>query len=308
MKLQSLLPTSGATVVFATGLSSIAGRLYVRWPNVTNRLKLAAAMIVSAPFIAAFGSPAFATVIDPSTFTLVATVNTTGEYDNAQLATWNGQPLSPTNQPTPQQDQLSATWNFYVDPNATNDLYIVVSNVEDPEFGDIFGPPFYLTALTHFQFQLPLKTDTYGVFSDQFAVGGETLVGPSSNSSPLTSTPGWTSSESGPTHNATYFLDASAVTDASYAFTHYSSVTGDLRILDGGVFEFSFDPTVDLLDQNFTPLTASASNGAGAYANSYIEEGTVTYARKVPEPSSILLLAAGLSFVGLLKRKEDQNL
>ena len=93
-------------------------------------------------------------VIDTGGLILCGTVTTLGEYDNAGLGTWNGQPLSPTNQPTIEQDQLSATWNFYVDPAATNTLYVVVSDVADTEFGYASGAAFSLPALTGFQFSL----------------------------------------------------------------------------------------------------------------------------------------------------------
>jgi len=91
-------------------------------------------------------------IIDVSNLNLVATVTTLGEYDNADLGTWNCQPLSASNEPTVQQDQLSATWNFYVDPSASNTLYVVVSNVADTQFDYIFGIQFNLVALTEFQF------------------------------------------------------------------------------------------------------------------------------------------------------------
>jgi len=44
---------------------------------------------------------------------LVASVHTRGQYDNAGLSTWNGQPLSPTDRPSFDQNQLSADWRFY---------------------------------------------------------------------------------------------------------------------------------------------------------------------------------------------------
>src|SRR5262249_11858559 len=61
-----------------------------------------------------------ATVVSLNSMVLAADVFTRGQYDDAQLGTWNGQPLSPTNHPTVDEDQLSADWNFYVNPNAKN--------------------------------------------------------------------------------------------------------------------------------------------------------------------------------------------
>jgi hypothetical protein len=56
---------------------------------------------------------AYSDTLDVSGLTLMAVVQTRGEYDNYGLSYWNGAPLSPTNQPTYEQDQLSATLSFY---------------------------------------------------------------------------------------------------------------------------------------------------------------------------------------------------
>lgn len=199
-------------------------------------------------------------VITTSDLIHVATVVTLGEYDNAGLSTWNGQPLSPTNQPTAQQDQLSASWNFYVDPAAPNTLDVVVSNVADTNFGYISGSPFALTALTGFQFSLDVPSSSYATFSNQLALPGEALLGPVSGSSaPLDTTPGWNLlSASGPTGDAVYQIGTSTVSDG---FTHFSSVYGDTRIYGGGAFQFTFNPSVDLLNANFSTLLATATNG-----------------------------------------------
>jgi hypothetical protein len=217
----------------------------------------------------ALAGPTQATTIIPSSLIPVAIVTTLGEYDNAGLGSWNGQPLSASNQPTAQQDQLSATWNFYVDPVATNTLYIIVGNVADTNYGWILGPPFNSVALTGFQFSLKVPTSSYASFSNQFAVQTEALLGPTSGSStPLETTPGWAMTASGPTHHAVYQIATPTVSDA---FTHFSSVWGDTRIFGGGVFQLTFDPSVDLLHVNFNTLSATATNGEGLYT----EVGTV---------------------------------
>ena len=87
----------------------------------------------------------------------MAIVQTRGEYNNYGLDYWNGAPLSPTNQPTYDQDQLSATLSFYVDRAHANDLYIVVSNVYDTQFGYITGAPFNYVALTGIVFSLKFR-------------------------------------------------------------------------------------------------------------------------------------------------------
>ena len=69
--------------------------------------------------------------------------------------------------------------------------------------------------------------------------------------------------------------------EATYVFNSASDPTADVRILNGGVFQLLFDPTVNLLNADFADLTASASNGMGAY----FEAGTLVFpAVPSPEP------------------------
>jgi uncharacterized membrane protein YgcG len=220
--------------------------------------------IVIVATIPILATASLATVIDTNSLILVASVATRGQYDNAQLTTWNGQPLSSTNHPTFDEDQLSAIWDFYVDPAAPNTLYIVATNVYDTQFGFIFGAPFDLVALTGFEFSLPIQTSSYAQFSNQFAIPGEALLGPVAGTSLLLdTTPGWNLiSVSGLPNEATYSIEASSVNDA---FTHFSSVFGETRIYGGGVFQLTFAPKVNFLDTDFAALTVTASNGMGAY-------------------------------------------
>ena len=166
---------------------------------------------------------------------------------------------------------MSATWNFYVDPAATNTLYIAVSNVLDTAFTSVSGSPFALIALTGFHFSLSVPSSSSATFSNQFAVPRETPLG--SGGGPLDMIPEWNViSASGPTDNGLYQIGTSSVSDA---FTYFFSVLGDTRIFGGGKFQFKFDPSVDLLDDvNFGTLNVMATNGEGAYA----EAGTLTYA------------------------------
>src|SRR5579871_1892543 len=136
----------------------------------SKRAVINSSMVLLVSFLSGV-PPAVASVIDTTQLTEVATVQTRGQYDNAQLGTWNGQPLSPTNHPSFEEDQLSATWTFFVDPAATNVLYVVASNVLDTDFGFLFGPGFDLVALTGFEFSLTIPhASSYATFSNNFAV------------------------------------------------------------------------------------------------------------------------------------------
>jgi hypothetical protein len=172
-----------------------------------------------------------------------------------------------------------------------------VTNVQDTQYGYICGTPFDLTALTGFEFSFPVSATSYATFSNQFAIAGEALLGPTSGSSaPLIATNGWTlGSVDGSPNDAIYQIDASSV---NYGFTHFSSVYGATRIYGGGVFELSFDSSVNLLTgAKFANLEATASNGLG----SYFESGKLTYAiGTVPEPSTGGMMLLGLA--GLVAR------
>jgi hypothetical protein len=129
-----------------------------------------------------------ADIIDTTALKLVGIVQTHGEYDNAGLGSWNGAPRSAGNQPSPEQDQLSATLSFYVDRAHKNDLYLVVSNVFDTNFGFITGSPFEYVALTGITFSLSIRgahPTRNAEFSNGWAVDGETLLGPISGQSHL---------------------------------------------------------------------------------------------------------------------------
>lgn len=250
---------------------------------------------------------AFATIISPTSLTPVATVLTRGEYDNRDLGYWNGEPLSSTNHPTEEQDQLSATWNFYVNPKMPNELFLVVSDVLDTDFGYITGEPFDLVALTGVEFSFKTSPSIgLGAFSSQYVVGGEGLVGPSSNYTALTNTPGWTESLSVSAEGTqTYDLQASGV---NYGFTHFSDVYGETRIYGGGVFAFTFKAGTDLFNSiNFTKLSLDASNGEGQYS----ENGQLVFSYtpanvlpgEVPEPGAWNFLIIGVASVGWILRR-----
>jgi hypothetical protein len=245
-------------------------------------------------------APASGELLSVADLRLVATIQTRGQYDDAGLGTWNGQPLSSTNHPTVDQDQLSATWSYYVDPASRNVLDVVATEVLDTAYGFIFGSPFDLVALTGFTFTLQGAFTSFPTFSNARAIPGERLSGPDpSTNVPLTATPGWGLTAIGGTPNsAVYAVDASSV---NYGLTHFPQITGETRIGGGAVFEFVFDASVDLLrDADFTSLAMTARNGMGAYVEDeiartlFLPTDSENPPGVVSEPPAIALVGVGL--------------
>lgn len=239
----------------------------------------------------------------------MATITTRGQYDNTGLDNWNGAPVSETNQPTFEQNQLSATWNFYVRPDERNVLYLQVTDVLDTTYGFISGAPFFSVALTGFDFSLgdtrPVMNPSRVSFSADFANPGQSLngvLGGPTGHLQLDSTPGWSFAPQA----ETFSLSADS---ADYAFSHFTTVWGTSRIGGGGVFAFEFDPNFDLERQiDFSRLSGHATHGADQYA----APGTLTYWREsshgggvpaVPEPETYAMMLAGLAAIAISTRR-----
>src|SRR5262245_7547891 len=87
------------------------------------------------PCVTGLVTTASAATITFESHVLVAQIHTRGQYDDAGLGTWNGSPLSETNRPTFDEDQLSSDVNLYVNPALTNSLFVEVKNVQDTAYG-----------------------------------------------------------------------------------------------------------------------------------------------------------------------------
>jgi hypothetical protein len=252
----------------------------------------------------ATGPTSVAATLDVSSLTLMAVIQTRGEYDNAGLGTWNGQPLSPSNQPSYEQDQLSATLSFYIDPKHENDLYLTVTNVYDTQYGSIYGSPFGYVALTgvDFSFNRAHGKLAEAILSTDNALPGEELANGGSNGTnvPLTSIPNWDlSAYTSNGRNSKYSIDTSS---NNYALTHFSSVYDATRIYGGAAFEFEFAPKIDLFRAiDFDSLNAETVFGMGMYTG----DGELTYVRplgpSVPELPTWLAIGIGFFVLGLTR-------
>jgi hypothetical protein len=269
------------------------------------KLKLCHLALLTVAICGATTPRLFAATLDVSSLTLMAVIQTRGEYDNSGLGTWNGQPLSPSNQPTYEEDQLSATLSFYIDPKHKNDLYLTVGNVYDTQYGYISGPPFSYVALTGIDFSFSGQrkvSSREAQFSTEDALPGEQLAngGPDGSNLPLTSTPGWQLSNFVTIHR-TGDYSISASNDNS-ALTHFSSVSGATRIYGGAAFDFVFPTNVNLFRSiDFDSLNAETVFGVGMYTSA----GELTYVRQVgpsvPEPPTWLAIGIGFFLLGSMR-------
>ena len=114
---------------------------------------------------------------DPA-FRHVASYTSSGKYNLVGLGTWNGQPVSPTNQPTADQALLAQQDNFFLGSgNFGNTLFVQVSNVITTQNSYWSGLAFLNVSQTGLQITLPavLPVPTFD-FSNANANQG--IVGP----------------------------------------------------------------------------------------------------------------------------------
>jgi hypothetical protein len=215
--------------------------------------------------------------IDFSRDNLVASFRVDGLYNLVGLGTWNGQPVSPTNMPSDDNRRLASTINFYVLPSDKNILYVQVTDVLTTIGAWWTGTAFTNVTQTGVRFTLPLKNthrviNSIDSFSIDFANPSETLVigahhGTNSSNTevtePLSSTPGYTINVS---PNGEFLIQTT--NGAEYGFTSLGGIFGATRIRGGGVFQITFDHSLNLSHRiDFSSMVTEAQYGVG---NQYI--------------------------------------
>lgn len=235
-----------------------------------------------------------ATTINFTAYPLLATYHPDGLYNLVGLGTWNGQPVTPDNMPNATQRYLAASINLYSDPNALNVLYFQVTDVLTAEGAFWFGTAFDNVTLTGLR-----VTRTSGAlppagpvaFSGDLANPGQVRAysGSTESVEPLTSTPGYQLDQI-----ASNVLLIHTIAGAENGFTSLANITGASRIRGGGVFQLSFAPYINVRGLDFANISVEAEYGRG---NQYIT------AFALPEPSSVLLVMAGLTGIALASRK-----
>lgn len=240
---------------------------------------------------------AFASSI-PHNAVLVGEYQASGLYNLVGLETWNGQPLSPTNQPDALQRELASTIRLYVPRSTPNQLFITVSNVTTTIGAFWFGTAFDNVTQTG----VSLNTPTFlgsATLDSNFALPGQTLVNGTSGHevvTPLSHTPGYQLGFAGAQYNIT------TITGAQYGFTSLSNITGAIRIRGGGVFDLVFAPNTNLFKVDFRDLTVDTLYGNQG-TNQSIQAKFVP-AAPVPEPSTLLSFGTGvLALAEMMRRR-----
>lgn len=257
---------------------------------------------------------ASAAILDVSDLTLVSTFEIDGHYNLAGVEFWNGLPLSPTNRPSDAITPMHADINLFVRNTNPNQLYVVVSDVLTTQGASWYGNAFVNITQTGTQFSLPLLAGGFlgGApgLSGAFAITGQTLLSPPDVVTPLDTTPNYrvdTLLEE--------FLIRTIDDRGDYGLVgnNFAFIDSAFRIRNSGVFELTFDPTInllDILDYGAMQLQARYGNGTqyiqGNQTYAYIQPPSGNQGNgqtpTVPEPSTWALMTLGLAGLGIAKR------
>jgi len=255
-----------------------------------------------------------AAVLDVSELTLVSTFEADSLFNLAGVDSWNGAPLSPANQPPSIVLPLESDINLYVRNAETNKLYVVVTNVVSTVGATWFGTAFVNVTQSGAMLSLPLLSGgflggTPGI-SGAFAIAGQTLLSPPNVITPIDRTDGYEVNSV-----ADEFLIKTIDPDADMGFVgnNFIFIDSASRLRNGGVFELSFDPAVnllDIIDYGAMALQTRYGNGSqyiqGLQTFAYLQPqqggGAGPGNAAVPEPSTWVLLTLGLSLFVLVKK------
>jgi len=158
-----------------------------------------------------------------------------GLLDISALQTWNGEPVSPTNQPSEYHRRLSVVCSIYESEALDGTHYVVISNVVTTQGAWWSGTIFIHTLMTGFSFSVPdangLPIELEAV-SFQHANIGQHLLD-SNGETPVDETAGfaWETTAAGEVIRT--------VNGANYSFAEYGYVNGIVITEGGGVVEIA---------------------------------------------------------------------
>lgn len=208
---------------------------------------------LSAATLVSFAAPqaAYAEIYVPQASEEVARYHVEGLYDMVGLGTWNGEPVSETNQPSPWQRRLAADVNLYRDLHDSRVLWIAINGIVTTQGANWWGSPAQDVQLTGIALSMRSGGSAVSAqgYSGEFALDGQRVL-TESGSMPIESTPGY------------HLVGGGGITrvqcdsGTDYGLTSFSWVSG-LRVLTGGaVFRLTLDTDVVAIDWRSTGLTA----------------------------------------------------
>ena len=225
---------------------------------------------------ATVSTPVSGAIVTPSEQARIATYQIEGLYDMVGLGSWNGQPVSETNQPSIWIRRLAANVSIYSDTNQSDRLWITVTNIITTQGAYWFGSPAYDVQLTGlgFQFNTPSTSAAVGTsYSGDFALAGQSIL-TQAGGTPTDITPGYAMNVIGGT---TWVRCANGT---NYGMTNFGGVTGLTVLTGSAVFQLDLDQPVSSIDWSATSLV-----GRFGVDHQFVQ------AALVPTPGVLALLA-----------------
>jgi hypothetical protein len=253
----------------------------------TNISKCSVWSIVTAGSIC-FGHQTHAAIVDLSSSIVLAQYHSEGLYDMVGLSTWNGQPVSNTNQPNLIQRRLAADYTIYADTRQSRTIWVAITNVVTTQNSSWWGSPVHDVSLSGFGLQLATYDSTAAnvtsLSTNDALAGQELLTG--DGASPIYSTPGYTHSSLG----STSWIQCSSGTD--YALVSFDWVTNAIRIRGSGLFKLELDVASDSIDWSNSSVTSR-----------YGVDHQFVEALPVPAPGSVVVGLASLICTSFQRRR-----
>lgn len=217
-----------------------------------------------------------AEIFSPRSADLMAKYQIEGLYDMVGLGTWNGQPVSETNQPSLEQRRLAADVSLYSDPSRTDRLWITVTGIVTTQGAWWWGSPARDVQLTGIGLRFVsenLLVSGTSMSGDYALVGQRILTEAGSVETDLT--PGYTMN----VVNGITQIQCANGTD--YGMTNFGWVRGLTVLTNSAVFQVTLDRAVSSITWASTAVTGR-----------FGVDHQLVSATLVPGPGPMVLIAA----------------
>jgi len=235
-----------------------------------------------------FSHQTHAAIVDLSSSIVLAQYHSEGLYDMVGLSTWNGHPVSDTNQPSSRQRRLAADYTIYADSQQSRTVWVAVTNVVTTQYSSWWGSPVNDVSLSGFGLQLAtyegIAANVASLSTEDALAGQELLTG--DGASPIYSTPGYAHSLQG----STSWIQCSSGTD--FALVNFDWVQNLIRLRGSGLFRLELDVASGLVDWSTSSVTSR-----------YGVNHQLVEAVPVPAPGSVVIGLANLICTGFHRRR-----